>query len=418
MTESPAPADVSNGLMLPTPVPTRARTAVAAVFFINGAVLASWLPHIPDLKARLGISDGGLGLVLLGMAVGAVIALPVAGWLVGRVGSRAITSASALGLCATVTLPVLTPNVALTVAALGLLGAWNAILDVAMNAQGVSVEEAYGRPIMSSFHALFSLGGLVGAGGAALAMSFGLGAAIHLIVVAGFSMGAAAIALGGLVPTPHVQGRVDPVFVRPPAALLGLGLLTFCALLAEGAMGDWTAVYLRDSLKATPALAATGFAAFSLTMAVGRFCGDGLASRMGAAALLRASGTLAAAGLAVSLLIGHASAAIVGFGLVGLGVANLIPILFSAAGRAPGFPAATALAAVATTGYCGYLAGPPLIGLAADVVGLPLALGIVCVTCGIVAAGAAVIPRSSQAPASPRNNVSKASTLTAEAPHG
>jgi fucose permease len=404
--------------MLPTPVPTRARTAVAVVFFINGAVLASWLPHIPDLKARLGISDGGLGLVLLGMAVGAVVALPVAGWLVGRIGSRAITSASALGLCATVTLPALTPNVALTVTALGLLGAWNATLDVAMNAHGVRVEEAYGRPIMSSFHALFSLGGLVGAGGAALAMSLGLGAAVHLVGVAGFSMGAAAIALGGLVPTPHVQGRVDPVFVRPPAALLGLGLLTFCALLAEGAMGDWTAVYLRDSLEATPALAATGFAAFSLTMAVGRFCGDGLASRMGAAALLRASGALAAAGLAVSLLIGHPSAAIVGFGLVGLGVANLIPILFSAAGRAPGLPAATALAAVATTGYCGYLAGPPLIGLTADVVGLPLALGIVCASCGLVAAGAAVIPRSSQAPASPRNTVSKASTLTAEAPHG
>jgi MFS family permease len=130
-----------------------ARRAVAAIFFINGAVIASWLPHIPDLKTRLGISDGGLGLVLLGMAAGAIIALPVAGWLVGRLGSRPITSASALGLCAAVALPVLTPNVVLTVAALGLLGAWNATLDVAMNAQAVLVEERYERPIMSSFPA-------------------------------------------------------------------------------------------------------------------------------------------------------------------------------------------------------------------------------------------------------------------------
>jgi hypothetical protein len=403
--------------MLPTPVPTQACHAVAVFFFINGAVIASWLPHIPDLKVRLGIGDGGLGLVLLGMAGGAVIALPIAGWLVGRAGSRAVTGASAIGLCATVVVPVLTPNVVLTVAALGLLGAWNAALDVAMNAQAVMVEEAYRRPIMSSFHALFSLGGLVGAGGAAVVMGLGLGAVAHLVVVAGLSMGAAAMALGRLVPTRPAQERRAPVFVRPPAALLRLGFLTFCALLAEGAIGDWTAVYLRDSLEATPAFAAAGFAAFSLTMAVGRFCGDGLVSRMGPTVLLRASGALAGAGLAVLLLIGHPSAAILGLGLVGLGIANLIPILFSAAGRAPGLPAATALAAVATTGYCGYLAGPPAIGLAAAVAGLPLALGIVCAACGLVAAGAAVIQPSHPTPASLRSAVSEASTLIAEALH-
>jgi len=400
--------------MLPQRAATRSRRAVAVFFFINGAAIASWVPHIPDLKSRLGIGDGGLGLILLGMAVGAVIALPISGWLVGRLGSRMVTSAAGIGLCATVVLPVLTPDVASTVVALALLGAWNATLDVAMNAQAVLVEKEYRRPIMSSFHALFSLGGLAGAAGAAGAMSLGMGAWTHVTTVAVLALSAVAMALGRLLPSRPAQGRVDPAFPRPSAALLGLGLLTFCALLAEGAMGDWSAVYLRDSLRSTPAVAAMGFAAFSLAMAIGRLSGDQLAQRLRPAGLLRVSGTLAGAGLAASLLIGHPSAAIVGFGLVGLGVANLVPILFSAAGRAPGLPAGRALAAVATTGYCGYLAGPPVIGLAAELAGLPLALATVSVACGLVAAGAGVLSRVG------RNtvpNLCAVTISTTEAPH-
>ncbi len=151
--------------------------------------------------------------------------------------------------------------------------------------------------------------------------------------------------------------------------MLGLGLLTFCGLLAEGAMADWSAVYLHDALGTTPALAATGFAAFSLTMAAGRFGGDRLVGRLGPRSVLRASSTIAAGGLSGALLLGTPLAAIFGFGLVGAGIANVIPILFGAAGRIAGISAGTALAAVATTGYCGYLAGPPLIGLAAELTG-------------------------------------------------
>lgn len=310
-----------------------ARRAVSLCFFLNGAVIASWVPHIPDLKTRLGLGDGALGLLLLAMAVGALLALPAAGWLIGRLGSRVVTSASAAGLSAAVVLPVLAPGVASSAIALALLGACNATLDVAMNAQGVMVEDAYERPIMSSFHALFSLGGLVGAGGAATAMAVGMSARAHVVIVALLSLAAVSVAVGSLLPSTPVRSHRDPIFALPPAALLGLGLLTFSALVAEGAMGDWSAVYLRDSLGTTPALAATGFAAFSLAMAVGRLAGDSLAQRMGAARLLRLSGALAGGGLATSLLVGHPAVALVGFGLVGLGVANLIPILFSAAGR-------------------------------------------------------------------------------------
>jgi MFS family permease len=401
----------------PGPGLAPARRAVSVCFFLNGAIVATWVPHIPDLKTRFALGDGGLGALLLAMAVGAILALPAAGWLIGRLGSRVVTGASAAGLSAVVVLPVLTPGVVSSAAALALLGACNAVLDVSMNAQGVMVEDRYERPIMSSFHALFSLGGLVGAGGAATAMAAGMSAGTHVVTVALLSLAAVCVAVTSLLPPAPARARAGPIFVLPPTALMGLGLLTFCALLAEGAMGDWSAVYLRNSLGTTPVGAAAGFAAFSLAMAVGRVAGDRLAQRMGPTRLLRLSGALAGGGLAISLLLGHPAVALLGFGFVGLGVANLIPILFSAAGRTPGVQAGTALAAVATTGYFGYLAGPPLIGLAAEAAGLPAALAIVCVACGLVAAGAAVIPPARATLARELHLTTDAITHTREGSH-
>src|SRR5712692_4979824 len=396
----------------PAPSPARARGAVSLCFFVNGVVFASWVPHIPDLKTRLGITDGGLGLVLLSTAVGAVLALPAAGWLIGRLGSRAVTSVSALGLSAAVVLPVMAPTLPLSVIALGLFGACAGLLDVSMNAQAVTVEESYDRPIMSSFHALFSLGGLVGAAGAALAMRAGLEPTTHVVTIALLSLGAVAMAARDLDPALSARQNAIPIFVRPPAVLLGLGLLTFAALLAEGAMGDWSAVYLRDSVGSTAAVAAMGFAAFSLAMAIGRFCGDWLTRRIGPVFILRASGGLAAVGLTGALVVAHPVAGLLGFGLMGFGISNLIPVLFSAAGRTPGITAGTALAAVATTGYCGYLAGPPLIGLAAELVGLRSALGIVSFACGMVAATATLVLGSRATLPSPRDDNRAAVTHT------
>jgi MFS family permease len=417
MARRPSASSRTNHLGAPGSRLVSARRAVSLCFLLNGAVVGSWLPHIPDLKTRLGLGDGGLGMLLLAVAAGAIVALPLAGWLIVRLGSRVVTSGSAAMLAAAIVLPVLTPGVASSAAALALLGACNATLDVAMNAQGVMVEDGYRRPIMSSLHALFSLGGLVGAGGAATAMATGMRAGTHVVTVAMLSLAAVCMAATSLLPTPTTRSHAGPIFVVPPAALLGLGLLTFCALLAEGAMGDWSAVYLRDSLGATPATAAVGFAAFSLAMAVGRLAGDRLAQRLGAARLLRLSGALAAGGLATSLLFGQTAVALLGFGLVGLGVANLIPVLFSAAGRMRGIQTGTALAAVATTGYFGYLAGPPLIGLAARAAGLPAALGIACGACALVAAGAAILPPPRIVPAPHAHVAGEAFSSTTEGFH-
>jgi hypothetical protein len=372
--------------------PTAARWAVSAIFFLNGVVLASWVAHIPAAKAQHGLSDDRLGLVLLAMAVGAVSGLPLAAWLIARWGSRRMTGIASVGFCLALPLPVIAPNAWLVATALAVFGAMNALLDVSMNAQAVMVEDCYRRPIMPAFHALFSTGGVTGACVASTSMASGLGAAWHVSLVAAVSLTVLASALRRLLPSNERAAPAGPVFAWPQAALFPLASLTFCALLAEGAMGDWSAVYLRDALGTTGSLAAGGFAAFSLTMAAGRFGGTYLVGRLGGPRLLRCSGIASAAGLGFALIVATPCSALVGFGLVGLGLANVIPVVFSVAGRVPGVPAGTGLAAIATTGYGAYLAGPPLIGFAAGAAGLPAALAIVVASCALIALLAYSLP--------------------------
>ena len=365
--------------------PTASRCAVSALFFVNGAILASWVPYVPMVKQRLGIGDGLLGVVLLFMAIGALGALPFAGTLVGRLGSRTVSVGAGLGLCLSLPLPVLAPTPFLVALALLVFGALNSTLDVAMNAQAVEVEQRRGRALMSSFHAMFSVGGLAGALLSSVIAAAGVRATDHILAAALLGSVAILIARSALI---AVAPSPSPVFVRPTRGLLGLGVLALCALMAEGAIGDWSAVYLMDSRGASQSVAAVGFAAFSLAMAGGRFAGDHVARRLGAACLLRLSGVLATGGLLLALIVKEPVIAIAGFGLVGLGVANLIPVIFSAAGRAYAVAPGHGLAAVATTGYVGFLAGPPAIGLAAEVAGLPAALGIVALACAAVAIAA------------------------------
>ncbi|HEX2437555.1 MAG TPA: MFS transporter [Methylomirabilota bacterium] len=367
-----------------------ARLAVSTLFFVNGAVLASWLPHIPAIKARLTSGEAELGLVLLAMAAGAVVALPTAGWLVGLAGSRVTSATAAIALCLAMPLPVLSPRLPMLVASLAVLGVCNGLLDVSMNAQAVSVQQRAGRPIMSSFHALFSLGGVAGAVAASGAMAHGVDETAHVLGAAAIGLAAVLMALPALMPPEHTAA--GPAFAAPSRALLAVGLLALLGLLAEGAMGDWSAVYLRDTLGASPATAAVGFAAFSLAMAAGRLSGDTLVARVGSRRLLRFSGGIAAVGLAAALGLAMPVAGVVGFALVGIGIANVIPVLFSAAARIPGVDAGRGLSAAATIGYLGFLSGPPLIGVVAEAAGLGLALGLVALACAVVAGGAGAVP--------------------------
>lgn len=377
-------------LITSQPPPSRSRWAVSTIFFMNGMVLASWVPHIPAIKTQHALSDGQLGFVLLSMAVGSVLTLPLAGWLVGRFGSRLMTTLAAISFCLALPLPVSSPNVLWLCLSLGFLGACNSTLDVSMNAQAVAVEQRYQRAIMSSFHGLFSLGGLVGAACAGLVLSLGAGVLQHVLFITGVSLLSVLFALRQLLPTDSQPQKTNPTFVKPTGALFGLGALAFFGLLAEGSMADWSAVYLQHTLGTSASVAAIGFAAFSGAMAIGRFSGDSLVNRFGPSRLLRTSSMVAAAGLGCGLLVNEPIVAIVGFGLVGLGIANIIPILFSAAGQVRDVPAGMALAAVASTGYLGFLAGPPLIGFVAEITTLSIGLGLVSAFCALIAVSAGV----------------------------
>jgi hypothetical protein len=337
--------------------------------------VASWLPHIPEVKERLALSDFQLGLALFAMAAGSVLALPFAGWFAGRFGSHVATRAAALALCLLLAAPVIAPNLAILALALLLFGSANGMLDVAMNAQAVVIEDRYPRPILSSLHGLYSAGGLAGASLAGLAASAGIPASAQAF---GLTAILAPLLLAGTRLLLHDEaGWADmrgAVLAWPSRALIGFGALAFLALMAEGAVGDWAAVFLREFRSAGMDGAATGFAGFSLAMAAGRFSGDWVRRQWGAPMLLRAGGLIAGLGMAIALAAPGLALSVLGFILFGLGLANMVPILFGAAGRAGGVTAGLGIAAVATTGYGGLLAGPPLIGMTADFVGLRLAM--------------------------------------------
>jgi MFS family permease len=276
------------------------------------------------------------------------------------------------------------PNTFLFALALFGFGAGHGGLDVAMNSQAVSVEKSYRRPIMSSFHALFSTGGLFGAaiGGAIAAL--GLSPGVHFTLIALLLAAVSASVFRDLHPA-TAQISIDyndkvSLFPWPSRALITLGFVALCIMMGEGAMGDWSAVYLRKNLGTSEGLAAAGYAAFSIAMATGRFFGDKLAARFGPVQLVRGSALFAVAGLVLLLATPWSGAALIGFACIGFGFAPIVPMVFSAAGHRAGIHPGVALASVTTLGYLGFLLGPPVIGFAAGVVGLQVALGLLLVS--------------------------------------
>ncbi|CAN5178125.1 MFS transporter [soil metagenome] len=365
-----------------------ARFAAAAVFFLNGFGFASWVVRIPAVQEKLALSEGPLGIALLGAAVGLLISTPLAGWLVARLGSRPVVGVTSL-LVSLVLLPLaLAPNLPFLMFANVASGAAAGALDVSMNAQAVAVENGDGRSIMSSFHAAFSFGGLAGAASGGLVASLGVGVLPHLAGAAALSATAAVVAYRPLLPASADAGGAGggPAFARPTRGLLGLGVISFCVLLGEGAMADWSAVYLRGTLDTGPGFAAAGYAAFSLTMATGRLVGDRLTARFVPARLVRAGAVVAASGLGLALVIGHPFVALAGFACAGAGFSIVFPTALSAAGRTEGVAAGPAIAAVSSAGYLGFLIGPPAIGFVAEASGLGVALFLVVIL------SAAIVP--------------------------
>lgn len=360
------------------------RWAVLAMFFVNGAMIANWVSRIPQIQANLVLSEGALGLVLLWLAVGVLLALSVAGGLIARYGSRAVTVAGALILCVTILPLGFMPNALALSLNLLFFGGALSLMDVAMNAQGVAVEQTLGRAVMSSFHAAFSIGGFVGAlmGGGLASLNIGPGP--HFVIAAvAFSL-LTLLSARALRPTEEASGagQGGSVFRLPDRVIWPLGAVAFCAAIGEGAMADWSGVYLKSVVGAGAATAALGFAAFSLTMTAGRLAGDYLTTRFTPARLVRLGGATAAAGVLLAILVPQVGPVLLGFGAVGAGLSIVVPLAFSAAGNVPGLQPGAGIAGVATIGYAGFLAGPPIIGLLAEVTSLRLALLVVVLLTG------------------------------------
>jgi MFS family permease len=344
------------------------------------------VPRIAEIQDRLGASDGQLGLALFMAAVGALIAMPLAGAAAHRYGSRAATALSAPCFGLSLSGLALAPDLTLLGLALFVVGVASGALDVSMNAQGVAVEKRHWAPIMSSLHGMFSLGAMAGAGATGLIAALGVPLLLHFAGVAVLIIVAGALACRPMLPAAEEGSAEGPGFARPSLGLLLPGIVALAALLSEGAMADWSAVYLSASLGAGTTLAATAFAAFSLAMAAGRFTGDRMVAKLGGDLVVRAGGALAALGLGLTLVIGHAVVAVIGFGLVGAGLSCVFPVVLSSAARTRGLVPSAAIAAVCTIGYCGFLIGPPAIGGLAELVGLPMALGLVVALALLIAA--------------------------------
>ncbi len=369
-----------------------ARAAVSMMFLINGALFATWAVNIPGLRDALGLSEAQIGGALLAIGLGALVTMPLTGGWTARYGSDRVTWVSAVACMLSLALPFAVPDFWGLVLALTVLGGANGCMDVAMNAQGVTVERRLGRPVLSRLHAYFSLGGVLGAGLGTLLVGR-VPMLSHVLLVVAVTTVAAALLGRLLLPDPPAEdetgsGAASPAHPRPrrifvtPAVLL-LGTLCFLGMLSEGANYDWAALYFRDVLGQAGGRAGVGYTAFVVTMTLGRWFGDRLRTRLGDEVIVRVGAAVTALGLGAALLTRDPLIATLGFALSGLGLSNVVPVMYGTAGHAL---AGRGIAQVATLGYGGFLLGPPVIGFVAQHLGLRPALGVALAAAALIAA--------------------------------
>ncbi len=380
-----------------------AQRAVAAYFMANGLVMGAWVPHVPDRARELHLDPAMLGWALLASGLGAVMAMPIAGRLTARVGSGAVCRVAGIGFPVMLSAVVLAPTLLLLALALFCFGITGASMDVAMNAQGIAVEEQLGERTISRLHGMWSIGGFVGSAITSFMLTRHVPATI---IVLSFSFLIVLLVLAG---TPFLFTRREeglheqPHALRPHGRLLLLGLVAFVSMVCEGSMADWSGLYLRVSRGAGLGVSGYGYAIFAALMVSGRLSGDGIVARLGEERTLFIGGLIAAAGLAVVIVTGwhHLVSPIwwlVGFALVGAGLANSSPVIYRTAGRVPGIPAGAGIATTVGIGYAGLLAGPPGLGFIGKQAGLTSILICVMVLCCGMAYGARLVRALAGAP--------------------
>lgn len=371
------------------------RIAVGCLFFLQGLCFASWASRIPSLTQRLQLSEAALGMVLFALPIGSMAALPFAGWLVTRWGSKRVATNAILLYALLLLLIGLANSIALLVSVLVLFGMTGNVANIAINTQAVGVEARYGRNIMASFHGLWSLAGFTAAG----IGTFMIGRAVlplnHFMMVAALMGIGLAVSVQYLLPNEEKPTEPTPLLVKPDGTLLKLGLIAFCCMICEGAMFDWSGIYFQKVVGAEKDWIGAGYTAFMCTMAAGRFVADWVVGRIGFTRTIVLSGSLIASGLLLAVAFPSLVTAIAGFLVVGFGVSSVVPLVYSEAGRSQKVSPGIALAAVSSVGFLGFLIGPPLIGVIAGLFSLRVSfLGIALM--GIIVACMVSVSKKNQ----------------------
>jgi MFS family permease len=347
------------------------RVAVGSLFFMQGLTFASWASRIPSIQQNLQLSHTALGVVLFALPVGSMLALPLSGWLINRLGSK-VVAINAL-LLYSMLLIILGLASSITQLALGLVlfGMAGNFSNIAINTQAVGVEAKYDRNIMASFHGLWSLAGFTAAGIGTFMISRNVVPFAHFLAMISVIFLGMAIAFHFLLPDEKKKEVTNSrFFVRPDKTLVTLGIIAFCCMMCEGAMFDWSGIYFQKVVGAEPQWIGAGYTAFMCTMAAGRFVADNVARRIGFKRTVQLSGLLIAIGLGISVALPYLVTSIIGFLLVGFGVSSVVPMVYSEAGKSKKLSPGAALAAVSSIGFLGFLFGPPVIGVIAGLLGL------------------------------------------------
>lgn len=371
---------------------TKERLALSALFFQSGLCFSTWASRIPDIKENFNFSDSELGAVLLVRPVGAMFALPMAGFIVDKFGGRLSSTAGVLLFGLGLALLGTAGNVPFFLGSLLLFGMAANLINISNNAQALVIQRKYGRVIMASFHGLWSLAGFCGAGIGVLALWAGLDLSTHFYLVS------ATVFILLLLSYPYLnnengsQSGEKKRWKKPNRQLLVLGAIAFCGLMCEGCMFDWSAVYFKQVIKAEEGMIAAGYMAFMGMMAIGRFISDYFTNRYGASTIIQASGILIFSGLIIAVLFPTLITGILGFLLVGAGTSSVIPLTFTQVGKVKGFTSGLALAVVSTIGYFGFLSGPPLIGFIADLLSLRVSFTLVALV-GLIISAIVILER-------------------------
>ncbi|MCP2073583.1 UNVERIFIED_ORG: MFS family permease [Pseudomonas lini] len=368
----------------PTFIPGRLeQMSTRIAYLIAGIGIAAWAPLVPYAKVRANLDEGTLGLLLLCLGVGSILAMPISGALAARFGCRRVLSGGTILICLALPLLATMTSLPWLVAALFLFGAGLGTVDSTVNLQAVIVERASGKTMMSGFHGMFSLGGIIGAAGVSALLGLGLSPLGATLVVNAVLLVALFKAAPHLLP--YGSESSGPAFAIPHGVVLFIGILCFIVFLAEGAVLDWSAVFLTAERGVETAYAGLGYAAFALTMTVGRLTGDSVVRRLGAKRVIIYGGAIAAAGFLLATLAPMWQAALLGYALVGAGCSNIVPVLYTAVGKQTLMPEAIAVPAITTIGYAGILAGPALIGFVAHGSSLSFAFGLIALSLVAVA---------------------------------